>query len=50
MKAQQGMGKLKQLLKQADNAARLDACKSELQESLRVFQVFSQKIVLRHLI
>ncbi|KAJ7892996.1 P-loop containing nucleoside triphosphate hydrolase protein [Mycena leptocephala] len=39
MKAQQGMGKLKQLLKQADNAARLDACKSELQESLRVFQV-----------
>ncbi|KAJ7479302.1 hypothetical protein FB451DRAFT_1451282 [Mycena latifolia] len=39
LKTQQGMGKLKQLLKQADNAARLDACRSELQRSLEIFKV-----------
>ncbi|KAJ7195327.1 P-loop containing nucleoside triphosphate hydrolase protein [Mycena pura] len=39
MEAQHGISRLKQLLKQTDNASRLDACKTNFQDCLRAFQV-----------
>ncbi|KAJ6616731.1 hypothetical protein B0H10DRAFT_1948895 [Mycena sp. CBHHK59/15] len=39
MKAQQGMGKIKQLLKHADNLSRLEACQFELGTSLNNFRI-----------
>ncbi|KAJ6619280.1 hypothetical protein B0H10DRAFT_1946937 [Mycena sp. CBHHK59/15] len=38
-KVQQGMGKIKQIFKQFENASRLEACKAELQDSLDVFRL-----------
>lgn len=39
LKAQQGIGKLKQFLKLAEHGIRLRACKAELQEALDNFRV-----------
>ncbi|KAJ7473124.1 P-loop containing nucleoside triphosphate hydrolase protein, partial [Mycena galericulata] len=39
MKGHQGMGKIKQLFKQLDNAAQLKACQDEVQVSLERFKV-----------
>jgi aminoglycoside N3'-acetyltransferase len=39
VKSQQGMGKLKQLFKQTDNAARLQAYRQGLTHALEVFKV-----------
>ncbi|KAJ6570508.1 P-loop containing nucleoside triphosphate hydrolase protein, partial [Mycena vulgaris] len=38
MEAQQGMGKLRQLFKQAENNSRLEACKIALNQSLSIFR------------
>jgi hypothetical protein len=39
LKAQQKMGKIKQLFKQPDNAGKLDTCKQELDKAIRMFRV-----------
>lgn len=39
MTTQQGMGRIKQLFKQMDSAARLKACREELDKSLEIFRV-----------
>ncbi|KAJ7267734.1 hypothetical protein C8J57DRAFT_1717316 [Mycena rebaudengoi] len=39
LKAQQKMGKIKQLFKQPDNAGKLEMCEQELNKSIEMFQV-----------
>ncbi|KAJ7258212.1 hypothetical protein C8J57DRAFT_1720798 [Mycena rebaudengoi] len=39
LKAQQKMGKIKQLFKQPDNAGKLETCKQELNKAIEIFRV-----------
>jgi hypothetical protein len=46
LKVQQGMGKLRQLWKQSDTSAKLETCKTDLEQSLNTFRVKSHHLLL----